>query len=876
MATSSISSILNSKYRMTGLASGLDTDSMVQQLLKNDIAKVDKYFQKKTLLEWKRNDYRSMINVARDFRDTYFNVANASTNFRSASAFSSFTISSSDESIVTATAGAGALPKTHTMEITSIAKAANITGKTAIIGSVAASGAVSDFNLKGKQIAVTLDGVTKTIGLENYTGLADMETKLETAFKSAFGAVNGNSKIDVDVSSGKASFKLNASMGGSTFRIAEASNKFISTLGFANGKENTVTGSSDVDTGFSDGTFKITVGTGSAQTITVDSAADIDELVQKINNEITASGELNGKVFAGKDGNKLKLTSVSGESIVISSGSTNNMLSNIGLANGLTFSGTGGVADLTGDEQGKSFTISIDGVDKTITIDQDYASLDNLISYLNNPAAVFTNDGANSLSSMGVKVSKNAGGDKLIFLSDTVAVNSSTVKELSFSNGPEDSLIKLGFGASDNLSNGITLNSSLFDLKSSFATALDIDDTSKTDTVQFTINGTLIDLGKDYTEATINDVITAVNQSDAGVELKYDSLNVGFLMNTKSIGSDQKIELEEDGSKNLLTSMGLVGADVTYKAGEDAAFSLDGVDNMRRSTNSFVIDGVSYTLKKEPADPATPLQATIRVSADVGAMYTKIKAFVDKYNEVISKINAETSEKKSRTYLPLTDEQKSAMNESDITKWEEIARTGMLKGDSTLNNMTMRMRQAFYDGIYTDAGDTSTKLSYNLSSIGISTGLWEDKGKLIIDETKLKTAIANSPDKVMGIFTKESSVTYNQALDDPEKAQQRYKESGIAQRLYDIIQDNIRTTRNSNNKKGELIEMAGITGDASEFTNSIDKEIDDYETRIDKHYDMITQKENMYYTKFARLETMISQLNSQGSWISSQMGSSGG
>jgi len=48
--------------------------------------------------------------------------------------------------------------------------------------------------------------------------------------------------------------------------------------------------------------------------------------------------------------------------------------------------------------------------------------------------------------------------------------------------------------------------------------------------------------------------------------------------------------------------------------------------------------------------------------------------------------------------------------------------------------------------------------------------------------------------------------TYSEALNDPNKRAVRYKEAGIAQRIYDILQDNIRITRNANGKKGILLE----------------------------------------------------------------------
>ncbi len=69
-----ISNILNSKFRMTGMASGLDTDTMIKQLMKVEQYKVDKVKQDKQLLEWKRDDYRSMTTLLTGFKSDFFDV----------------------------------------------------------------------------------------------------------------------------------------------------------------------------------------------------------------------------------------------------------------------------------------------------------------------------------------------------------------------------------------------------------------------------------------------------------------------------------------------------------------------------------------------------------------------------------------------------------------------------------------------------------------------------------------------------------------------------------------------------------------------------------------------------------------------------------
>jgi len=184
---------------------------------------------------------------------------------------------------------------------------------------------------------------------------------------------------------------------------------------------------------------------------------------------------------------------------------------------------------------------------------------------------------------------------------------------------------------------------------------------------------------------------------------------------------------------------------------------------------------------------------------------------------MLAKINSVLTEERYRDYLPLTDDQKKAMSEDDIKLWEQKAKSGLLRSDSILENIVTNLRRALYDKV--------EGCSLSLYQIGITTGSYQDKGKLVIDEEKLRAALTDNYDAVVQLFTQGSQYTYSEALNDPNKRAVRYKEAGIAQRIYDILQDNIRITRNANGKKGILLEKAGIAGDLTEYDNLIVNEI---------------------------------------------------
>lgn len=833
----SISNMLNSKLRFSGLSSGLDTDTMIKQLMQIEHAKVNRVKQDKTLLEWKRDDYRSIINSIRSFRDEFFDTIKPSTNFRSPSAFASYDTKSDNESIVTVKAGAGAASTTHNMYVKQLATAASIESTSAMTGALNGSVAITDFTLQGKQIDVTLDGVRKTINLEDYANIGDLQTKLQTAIDAAFGKTATNtSKINVLVNVDK--IELKTALNGSTLSVAETANSYISSLGFSSGQQNFITGNdiSTVDPSTLNGKFKVKIGASEAEIelTGLTATSTLEDVRAQIQSKIDASGIGAGKVGVALNGNKLEFLTKTGEQLTLSNGSTNSNIYKLGFASGSSVTGTSSVdVNLSGNEKGKTFTLNINGVDKTIEIDSDYSDMTSFKNYIQSQLG-------------GVSVNLDPTGKRLVF-------QGNSNEKIIIKKGPEDSLTKLGFSATDNKSNRVSLTSNLDSIETHLSTPVNFNSAAN---VQFTINGTNIILGKTFAQATINDVMTAINSSSAGVEMKYNSLEDKFTLTSKLTGVSETIAITD--TNGLFSALGINQSNLV--AGKDAIFKLDNVD-MQRNTNEFTIDGLTYSLK---SDAYSTTEVKINVSANATNLVDKIKSFVNKYNELVSKINGELSEKKERDYSPLTDEQKESMSETDIKNWEAKAKSGLLRSDNILSNIANNMRKALSDVV----GGSST----SLAKIGITTGSYEMKGMLIVDEIKLNAAIKDNIDGVVQLFTKESQYSYSEAQSDSTKRTTRYNESGLAQRLNDIIQDNIRTTRDDKGKKGILLEKAGIAGDLTEFNNLMNDSIEEKDILIDKLLDKLADKENALYIKFTAMEKALSQMNSQSSWFSQQTG----
>lgn len=379
---------------------------------------------------------------------------------------------------------------------------------------------------------------------------------------------------------------------------------------------------------------------------------------------------------------------------------------------------------------------------------------------------------------------------------------------------------------------------------------------------------------------TLSDLAQAINSKTSGaVMARFSELTGKFTVQTSSTGANSKLSITDaSATKDLLgkLNLGIALVDETTAGYNIAPQSLSVLITppggnptpvANRSSNSFVIDSVFYSFSASMDNSAIPLpvKADIVVAPNVQNTVDRIKGFIDKYNEIVDKLNTKIDEKKQYTYLPLTADQKSAMKPEEITAWEDKAKVGLLKGDSILSNMLDSMRSAFYDDVK-DAGIT-------LSDVGLSTSPdITQRGKILIDETKLKDAIQNKGDQVANLFSKTSTSKpdYSATLNATDRGV-RTKEEGIFQRIKDILMDNTRTTPSY---KGMILVKAGIKGDFTEYQNILTKDLDDRQKYIDDMTKRMSDKEDQYYAQFAKLETAMNKLNSQSSWLSQQLGTS--
>ncbi|WP_019721694.1 flagellar filament capping protein FliD [Heyndrickxia coagulans] len=337
---------------------------------------------------------------------------------------------------------------------------------------------------------------------------------------------------------------------------------------------------------------------------------------------------------------------------------------------------------------------------------------------------------------------------------------------------------------------------------------------------------------------SLNDVMANVNNhSTLGVSMYYDE-NADRVSLTRKMTGDLNKNGDEiiiGGSENDFLNQTLQFNGSRESGGENAKFTINGLET-ERTSNTFTISGVTYTLKSKFDTPVT-----VTVSNDTDTIFKNIKDFVDQYNSLIDAVQSKLNEDRYPDYAPLTDDQRKELTDTQQDQWDKKARSGLLRNDMTLKSSLSNMRSL----IYSKVNNANISSEYNqLSSIGITTTSdWLKGGKLEINEDKLKAAIQNDPDSVELLFRATGSTT---------------SEKGIVQRLYDSVNQTYNT----------IVDKAGkSTYVNTQFT--IGKNINDLTDKISDMNDKLDKLEDRYYAQFTAMEQAIQKYNSQYTYLSS-------
>ena len=383
---------------------------------------------------------------------------------------------------------------------------------------------------------------------------------------------------------------------------------------------------------------------------------------------------------------------------------------------------------------------------------------------------------------------------------------------------------------------------------------------------------------------TLNDLATAFSNSGANVQGGYDTVNDSFSLYNKTSGSANKIGLKanNEASAKLLNKLHLasydaqnntLGTEASFETGKmkeaavgtNAKATIDG-KTYESDTNKLNVANVIYNFNGVSAKNAdgTYQASTISVSQDTDKIVDNVKKFVETYNTLIDSLNTKYREEKNTDYKPLTKKQESEMTESQINKWNEKAKSGLLYHDNNIYSIISDMREALYtevdavDTVLTDA--RGNKYSYNsMSSIGITSST--NQGHITLDEEKLKKALTEDPDCVYQLFASDQDSTYisgstNKNQSDTYTSKSDYLNTGIANRLYNSMTTNIRN-----------LESYAGTSKETDDESYLGKLITNMNTKMTSFQTLMKSYESKLYKKYDAMEVALSKLGAQLSYI---------
>ncbi len=226
--------------RISGLNSGLDTDSIVQELVSAYRTKQDKYTKAQTKLSWKQDAWKEMNTKIYNF------YTKSLSNMRRVGNFNKKTTTVSDSTKATVSASSSVANGTQTLRVEQLAKVGHLTGRqlkmvnsgakidsSTNLFSLGVTDGTLTFNVGGEQKSVNVTS-TMTVGeftkaLQEQGISANFDTNQQRFFLSSMKSGEAND-INLIVNEGdEAAFKLADSLGLATaanyknaYKVADA------------------------------------------------------------------------------------------------------------------------------------------------------------------------------------------------------------------------------------------------------------------------------------------------------------------------------------------------------------------------------------------------------------------------------------------------------------------------------------------------------------------------------------------------------------------------------------------------------------------------------------------------------------------------------
>ncbi len=858
--------------RMTGMYSGMDTESIIQQLVSAKATKVTNLKNDQKKLEWKQTLWQDLN------KRIYKLYTGTLSNMRLTGSYSKKKSTISDPTKATIVAGDGAVNGVQSLEVKKIAKSGYLTGAVVSKKSskVTKDTKLSELGVKaGSTLNLTIDGTKLPNGMT-----VDANDTIDS-FIDKFNNFYGSQGVKMSFASGKvtvegpAGKKFGLSTSGSTAPTV------VGALGLSNctpsdNVSGTFTGDKihfpgdnsqvDLTTTLEDLNIKggkLTVKVGSTtHTIVIDKSKTVNSFMTEFNKQTGLTMSL--------EHGKISVEAPSGTDFTMTS--ENDGFSGVTVLAGL------GLGDLSGDKQTGKVTGNL--VSQLLNASENYqdettVTLEDL--KIGDGELHIKRPGQTDLV---VKYDKSMTVEQLMDKFNEENRNNNTGLSMSI----EDGKISVNSDASsgkytlESVQNGTSGNTLLQGLglekfekveQDGGGASITGDMVSKLNPVlisnDFTMESMLGEIDPSLAGQTISITVgTGLNAKttqieltadmkisefvsklkDSGVGASFDATNQRFFINSTGTGEAKEFKLTASGG--ALQSLGL-DPDAKYANGststrvyaEDAQIVLNGA-TFTSDTNTFNVNGLSITTQAVTDEPIT-----ITTDTDYDGIYNMIKDFITEYNDIMNEMTKLYNANSARKYTMLSDEEKEAMSDDEVEKWEGTIKDSLLRRDKDLNNVMECMKGAINKG-YDIGGETLFLVNF-----GVGTGSYfdtekaernalhiygdSDDEKYADKDNELKAAISKDPEKVIELF------------------------AAMSKDMYD-----------------SLHETMGSTDYRSIYKVYDDKrmkiEYDAYTQKIKEEEKKLNAFEDKWYKKFSAMEVALSKLQSSQNSLASMLG----
>lgn len=333
--------------------------------------------------------------------------------------------------------------------------------------------------------------------------------------------------------------------------------------------------------------------------------------------------------------------------------------------------------------------------------------------------------------------------------------------------------------------------------------------------------------------------ITVTTGTDAEGNTTYSAVATQDLQSEIANSYYQKAEYASQvvGNPGLVKSSG-----ATKINGQDSIITLNGAE-FTDTDNTFEINGLTITVQRETAPGET---ITVTTDDDTDGIYDMIKNFIKEYNAIVNEMDKLYNADSAKGYEPLTDEEKEALSESEIEKYETKIKDSLLRRDDNLSTVNSALQDIMAGGIEVN-GKTMHLYDFGIDVLGYFNSADNEKHAYHIDgdpddentsgnADKLKSMISNDPDTVISFFSQLAKNLYGK-MDELSKSRDGYRSYGS---FYD-------------DKK-------------------MKEDYDDYTVKIAELEQKLADYEDKWYAKFSKMETALAKMQSNASAVTSLLG----